>query len=50
MQRILVFMLRIFPDNCKIYDSQADWLITNNYGQIEFVRLIFRLVAGVKFT
>jgi len=49
MQRTLVFMLKNVLANCKIYDSHANWLITNNYEYISFVSLIYSLVAGVNF-
>jgi len=42
-------MLKNVLANCKIYDSPADWLCTNNYEQIYFVPLINNLVAGVNF-
>jgi len=42
-------MLKNVLANCKIYDSQADWLNTNNYEKIKFLSLNTSLVAGVNF-
>jgi len=42
-------MLKNVLANCKIYDSPANWLNTNNYEEILFLSLISSIVAGVNF-
>ena len=42
-------MLKNVLVDCKIYNSPADWLYTNNYELIYFLSLISSLVAGVNF-
>jgi len=42
-------MLKNVIANCKIYDSQTEWLYTNNYEEIYYISLFISLVAGVNF-